>query len=498
MTLVFSSAYPNNPASLFGHTIIRINQEKQNPLLDYGVNYAASVPEGEVGIKYLFKGLFGLYPGAFGISPFYQKVLEYNEAESRDLWEYDLAFNEAESKFWVKHLWELRFFSQFKYEFLDKNCSYQMIRSLQVIRPEITDWLPENFLYTLPGETIQVLKRNHPEFFLSIHFRPSHFRVLNNRYRFLNSKQKAKFRFDLKDGSLITNETDPYVLETLNSYYEYVKIQQQENAEFSTKEILRKIRVLRAKVGGWTEFPVMESAGGRTNQPDLAHSTRRISLTTSGGSNQLSDIGIRIRLGLHDLLNRDNGYEANFGVSGGDLEISKIVDPRGKSGFRIKRFELVDLVSLQPMNSFHFPVSWQIFSGWRPLLERSPLAEKNAFEILGGVGFTLEPFQDCLWMGAFFNIKSSINNVIPTNKWGSLSLEPFVYFRLNERLKAKFHLMSETAFQFSSAPANRAALKLVYGLGNQFEFASEFEQTLKSYLGQHSLNQFSMGLGMFF
>src|SRR5690606_11454692 len=47
ISLIFASSYPNNPASIFGHAFLRINNKNNqgqsgSDLLDYGLNYAAT------------------------------------------------------------------------------------------------------------------------------------------------------------------------------------------------------------------------------------------------------------------------------------------------------------------------------------------------------------------------------------------------------------------------------------------------------------------------
>jgi hypothetical protein len=95
VTLVFSSYYLNNPASAFGHTFLRFNKAgmevgEKRELLDYAINFAADVDTGN-SVIYAFKGLFGLFPGTTKRMPYYYKVREYADTESRDIWEYHLA-----------------------------------------------------------------------------------------------------------------------------------------------------------------------------------------------------------------------------------------------------------------------------------------------------------------------------------------------------------------------------------------------------------------------
>jgi hypothetical protein len=86
----------NNPASMFGHTFLRVDKNREGPeqtLLNYGVNYAANVDTKNVNaLAYAFEGLFGFFRGTFTLFPYYAKVQEYSNWESRDLWEYELDF----------------------------------------------------------------------------------------------------------------------------------------------------------------------------------------------------------------------------------------------------------------------------------------------------------------------------------------------------------------------------------------------------------------------
>lgn len=138
-TLVFASYYLESPASLFGHTFLRIdkdlNTQKSIPLLSHAVSFGAE-PDTENPLAYAWKGLFGGFPGRYAVLPYYVKIQEYNNFESRDLWEYQIQFSPEEIKRLVFHLWELRPTS-FDYYFFQANCSYQMLTLLEAAKPEL-------------------------------------------------------------------------------------------------------------------------------------------------------------------------------------------------------------------------------------------------------------------------------------------------------------------------------------------------------------------------
>jgi len=136
-TLVYATAYVNSPASMYGHTFLRISRAtgEGNPLLDYAINFAADV-DTENGILYAVKGLVGLFPGRFYVMPYYVKVQEYSNMESRDLWEYQLSLTPEQVRRLVLHAWETRT-TYFKYYFFTRNCSYHLLSLLEAAAPEL-------------------------------------------------------------------------------------------------------------------------------------------------------------------------------------------------------------------------------------------------------------------------------------------------------------------------------------------------------------------------
>ncbi|MCB0361695.1 MAG: DUF4105 domain-containing protein, partial [Bdellovibrionales bacterium] len=191
VSLVFSSAYPNNPGSMFGHTFLKIRSQRKNPLLDTGINFAAWTPRGVNMLAFMYLGVFGGYRGLWSADPYFKKVNEYINSESRDLWEYKLTLNPEETRRLVAHFWELEMNSHFDYYFFDKNCSYQILRAIEAIR---TDWdLTPYRIYVIPGETVKQVGAV-PNTIREVNFRPSLFHQLETSYNYLNKKERAEYQ----------------------------------------------------------------------------------------------------------------------------------------------------------------------------------------------------------------------------------------------------------------------------------------------------------------
>jgi hypothetical protein len=105
ISLIFPSAFLNNPASMFGHTLFRVDQKgqtEQTRILAYTINYAADVPP-NAGLAYPIRGIFGSYKGYFSTIPYYLKVQQYRDIENRDIWEYRLNLTETQLRRFLMH-----------------------------------------------------------------------------------------------------------------------------------------------------------------------------------------------------------------------------------------------------------------------------------------------------------------------------------------------------------------------------------------------------------
>ncbi|MGT0149952.1 Lnb N-terminal periplasmic domain-containing protein [Vibrio metschnikovii] len=105
-------------------------------MVAFAINFAAEPEGNDNPALYAMKGLFGFYPGRFTVMPYYRKVREYNDIESRDIWEYPLNLTEQEVERVLLHLWEMQL-AEFDYYFLDENCSYQLLALLELARDDL-------------------------------------------------------------------------------------------------------------------------------------------------------------------------------------------------------------------------------------------------------------------------------------------------------------------------------------------------------------------------
>ncbi|HEX3644325.1 MAG TPA: DUF4105 domain-containing protein, partial [Vicinamibacterales bacterium] len=186
-TLIYATAYLNSPASMYGHTFLRLQRAtgEGNPLLDYAVNFAADADTTN-GMVYAIAGLTGGFQGHFYVVPYYVKVQEYSNMESRDLWEYELALTREQIERLVLHAWETRS-TYFDYFFLDENCSYQLLTLLEVADPTLH--LIDDFGgRVVPADTIRVVI-DQPGLVRRIGSRPSLVSTMTERRSHLDGRE---------------------------------------------------------------------------------------------------------------------------------------------------------------------------------------------------------------------------------------------------------------------------------------------------------------------
>src|SRR5262245_15612435 len=172
ITLIFPSAFMNNPASMFGHTLLRVDQQgqtEQTRILAYTINFAADVPP-DAGIAYPIRGIFGFYKGYFSTIPYYLKVQEYRDIENRDIWEYRLNFTPVQLRRFLMHAWELGN-AYFDYFFFKEHCSYHLLSLLDSAEPSLH--LTDQFTFwTVPADTVRLIAAQ-PGLVSDIAYRPS-------------------------------------------------------------------------------------------------------------------------------------------------------------------------------------------------------------------------------------------------------------------------------------------------------------------------------------
>jgi len=390
ITFIFASYYMNNPASMFGHTFLRIDKKRKGPqqnLLDYGVNFAALADTGN-NLVYIYKGLFGGFKGLFSIAPYYVKVQEYNNLEIRDLWEYELNFNDDQMNYLLLHLWELGG-NYFDYFYFQENCSYQILPLLEVANPDLH--LTDEFLFAvIPADTVKVLTL-YPGLISKRFYRPSLLSQMKHKELQMTPEQKRILYHLAKDPSWI--EKEPYLKLSvsekaliLDAYLDYAQYQnmRRERSAGVIDPTTRKILLERSNL----DFRRNDSFETTrfSSPPELGHGSARVKLGIGGNESELFE-EISFRPAYHDLLAKETGYGKDSQILFLDITARYYNESRKA---RLDSLKLIDIISLTPYDSLFKKLSWKLSVGLDTIRDLN-CGYCNSFKTNYGIGLTYEP-----------------------------------------------------------------------------------------------------------
>ncbi|WP_426135056.1 DUF4105 domain-containing protein [Pseudomonas sp. PWP3-1b2] len=446
--MIFPAAYLNSPSSMFGHTLLRIDQadvQKDNTaLLSYAINFGAYIEGSDNSILYAWKGLMGGYPGLFALVPYQEKLSEYRSLENRDLWEYRLNLTEVETKRMVEHVWELKQI-QFDYFFFDENCSYRLLELLQVARPSLR--LTEQFpLTAIPTDTVKAVK--DAGLVEKIDYRPSRERELLERAKPLNSDEQQwvlKVSDDtqqLQDPAFKAIAKDRQAL-IIDAAYRLGRYRAN-GLERDPERSQRSFELLRAI----NQNPPPNLQIERPGLPENGHESRTWQAGVgTRGNKAFGEYGLR--MAYHDLNDNAEGFPL-----GAQIEIlqMKLRQYEGNH-WQLQQLDLATIRSLTPRNALLQPWSWQVTGG----LERVPGKhddETLVAHVNGGAGGTWQLTDDMLGF-ALGTVRVEHNNdfneaispaagfntgVLWKNPLGNLSLEAKGDFFTNGEVRRSLSL----------------------------------------------------------
>lgn len=361
VSMVFANAFLNNPASMYGHTFLRLHRKEGregDALLDYTINFSATT-DTDNGILYALKGLNGSFPGEYSLLPFYMKVQEYSSLESRDLWDYHLNLTQAQIDFLVMHGWEMGS-THFNYYFFTKNCSYQLLTLLEAADDSLD--VSEGFgLTVIPGDTVRALLAR-PGLVGAVEYRPSHvtqMKVLRARLSRDELSAATRLGRRVDDGALGALKAFPRERQALilDSAHDYLRYRTGFYAGQST-ETLKAEHALLVERGRLGLAPIPAEAP-RPKPLEEGHGTARVGF--GAGITRFSSFEeVSWRGALHDLPAPDDGY-----IPDSQLEMLNArlrFDNKEREVF-IERLDVVDIISLSPWDPWVRKISWKASTG---------------------------------------------------------------------------------------------------------------------------------------
>lgn len=487
LTLLYTDAYMNNPSSLFGHTLLRIDiPEGRTQLVAHGVNYGAFVDPNENGVLFAVLGLTGGYLGGFSVKPYYDIINTYNNIENRDIWEMTLALSDEELAFFVAHLWELGH-NQSRYFFFSENCSYMLMEVLDAVRPSLH--MAAAFRGTvIPADTLKAVAAQ-TNLVKRTHYRPSRQKRIAVKYEAMPARVQKRLSHYLADITG-TDLSDLSPLEQAMLYdvaYEYLQYQAVAGEidlplyRKKTFHTLKKRRDLPVLSGKEVPEPV---------SPLLSHASKRLVLSQGwlrGEAFQELDM----RWAYHSLTDAPagllRGSEINFGRT-----TLRYYAPKNR--LVLESFEVVDIVSISPRNALFHPYSYHIKASLTRLWNPKNDKEGYVAEVKGGTGVAYELFgKKALYGYAFLNTRGAGGGFLAHNM--GLSMGPAVGLLWYGK-HAQAHLSAERLFSDNwQMDQTLLSGEITYQLGQNWAVAAGYQWDK---IKPHSDNTVRLGLRHYF
>ena len=182
LSVVFTSERYDSPASVFGHTMMKVETDS----IPYAINYSAKIPDNINSLEYIFKGINGRFISGYSFMPFSTKEYEYRSGEFRDLITFELHLTPDEIENIMLYFYEIQN-SKENYYFLSHNCSSELIKLIDMAK--YNSKLSKEFSsVTIPINIIYLLQKyNYIKEITTKHSKLKQFYTIINQ---LNSKER--------------------------------------------------------------------------------------------------------------------------------------------------------------------------------------------------------------------------------------------------------------------------------------------------------------------
>jgi hypothetical protein len=400
LSVIFATGYLDNPASFYGHLLIKFNTRRQmavSDLLDQSINYGAVIPDNENGLVYVIKGLFGGYDAGFSTSRFYQHNHNYAESELRDLWEYKLNLSQDEVDQIVYHAWEL-FDNKFTYYFVADNCAFRMAELLNLVVKE--PLLPPDLPWSMPGTVFnKIVEAEHTgrPLVAQVTRIPSRQNRFRQSFLVLSVEQQAiveellqnDLDFDLQSYARLSEQDKINVVDCLIDYNEFRRIATESNPEF--KKTKQKLLIERIRLPA--QFPNIGTANVAAVSPMAPHNGQRPVLFRSGLLHN-SEFGTGMELQFRPV------YFDFLAIDAGRLENAHLTMLDGRVMFESGKVRLrqLDFVNVETLNVSKTGLPGDGGMAWKMKVSIESLhlgcSTCQIFGVTGGIGKAFSPLDN--------------------------------------------------------------------------------------------------------
>ena len=324
VSLVFATGYLANPASYYGHVLLKINSKplRQTSLQDEAVNFGAIIPDNENMLLYILKGLFGFYEAGFTSREYFYHTHNYGENDLRDVWEYQLNLQSYESKLIIGHAWGL-LGKKFRYYFLDRNCAFHMAELFELaagvkVVPRSPFWV---FPQTLVSN-LEAVSRDDKKLVSNVRYLASRQSRFYEKYNQLTGEEKSYLKKSVLniqsikdvDFSALSETSRKRVYQALIDYMKFM-VDSKPNDE-NLKEVRRIVlaRLFQLPPGRVFDKPIAPKSPGKGRKPSY------LSAGFQHNSFHGNSVSLHLRPAYYDMLDSDSSHSKYSSLSMGEVK----------------------------------------------------------------------------------------------------------------------------------------------------------------------------------
>lgn len=364
IALVFASNDLNSPATMFGHTLLRVDGvgAPDDPrLLSHAVNYAAEAATEGNQVGFIFRALVGAFYGQYSTYRYHERVRQYVRVDHRDLWEYPVKLTREEMDRVFRHLWEMRDVGS-DYLFFTENCAFMLLWLLDTANEEstLTAEFDDPIPFVIPVDTLRAARDagvlGPPE------LRPSMARVLTHRlglleppaYDWVLDYARGDAALDDRRHAGAGDRDRARMLEVAGDYLLFL----QQAGDLDRTEAMPRQRAAlgeRSRIEARADFPPPPVP---PVTPDQGHESSRLALGVRGDRHDTAAV-IRARGAYHDRLDPTAGF-----LPGGEIEFVDLALLVGDK-VRVSELKLVSVQTVAPWDRAFAPWRWQAQGGLR-------------------------------------------------------------------------------------------------------------------------------------
>ena len=446
ISIVFATGYLGNPASYYGHTLLKFNSSTSratSDLLDVTVNYGAIIPANVGPITYIYNGATGGFNAGFSHIEYYYHDYSYGELELRDLWEYELDLTQDEVHFVMAHAWEV-LGREYVYYFFRRNCAYRMAEVVEII--DGIRIIPPRRPWTVPQSLVSAadsITRDGKPLITRVQRHPSRQSVFYESYARLRAREQDSLR------QLVDNPDNATALEALPvdgqqrvvdaaiDYYGY-RMPKDEPSDSELSQSYKKMLARRFALPPGERAPAEHTGRG----PEKDRAPGYVSVGFMHNSRVGDGSSLRIRPAYYDVLDSSVSHVPNSELSMGEL----IVDVFGGDA----RLRQASLFRVEAVNGAISGLPGDAGRSWRlglGVYEQFPGCEDclvTRFE--GDIGRSM-PFVGNATIGAYIGGAVQDNR----NAYGNLFARASGYVNAHLGRKLSLSARYEYRYHFDSA-----------------------------------------------